>query len=312
MAPELQYREVNEKLFYNTNFPYKEISVILNTGPSIFRNIVIYGIGDKSEILENLRDNYLSKIKTIFFEANSIRFRTRMFLDAINEECKLNIIFSKNDFLQYANMIKDEIDKRPKTFSLALLINNCDNDELIYDTAFHDCLKIICSKKKVFFIATCTYPLFPPPGSSAREDLRCYFLKFSTFNLSVNYNNKDDAMDLDDDDEVTHKVESIKVVYDSLTSNTKKLFVLMMQQFIKNNFKSIFSDDVFLSAKDRFWVNSVSQMQEMITEFLDHKFIEKCHDLSGKIKYSLRIKRTVLNDFMESEGIELEDEDDDE
>lgn len=41
MAPELQYREVNEKLFYNTNFPYKEISVILNTGPSIFRNIVV-------------------------------------------------------------------------------------------------------------------------------------------------------------------------------------------------------------------------------------------------------------------------------
>uniref|UniRef100_A0A0N5B8Z1 Origin recognition complex subunit 2 n=1 Tax=Strongyloides papillosus TaxID=174720 RepID=A0A0N5B8Z1_STREA len=309
MAPERQFHETDEVLCYDKNFPYAELGVIFNTGSCIYRNVVIYGIGDKKEILENLQRDQLSGMPSIYFEGNSIRFGARQLLDAVNEECDLGITYTKNDLTKYAEMIKEELENTEKNFSLALLINNCDYEELIYDTTLQECLTTICSTKKIFFIGTCTHPLFPSPGSNAREELRCYFLKFSTFKYLECEDGDDDDMDVDGD-EVTHKTQSIKVVYDSLTPNTKKLFTLMMQLFVKNNFKSIFSDDLFSQARDEFLVNSVTVMQEMMTEFLDHEIVNRHHDSAGKVKFILKIKKNVLIDFMESEGLELEEEED--
>uniref|UniRef100_A0A0N4ZQ45 Origin recognition complex subunit 2 n=1 Tax=Parastrongyloides trichosuri TaxID=131310 RepID=A0A0N4ZQ45_PARTI len=304
MSSEKQFHEIDGESIYDVGFPYKELGIIFNNKPFINRNVIIHGIGSKRKILERLMEDQLSNIHCTYVDGKSIRFDSRVLLDQIVYEFKIDINYTKNDFIAYTMMIIEELEK-VKNLNLAIIIDNCDRANLIENTIFQDCLALLTSKKNIFFIGTCMRPFFPAPGSDAYEKLNCYFYQYSTFMFTESDDEKDDLME---DNVQNHNVESIEAVFECLTRNAQKVFVLLLKEFVKNNYKDIFLEDVYEVTRNAFLVNSYQVLQDMMVEFIDHGHIEQRPGATN-MRLSLKIKKQIVNEFLESKGLSLEGSD---
>jgi origin recognition complex subunit 2 len=95
-------------------------------------------------------------------------------------------------------------------------------------------------------------------------------------------------------------LSSIQHVYDSLTTNAQKIFVLILNNFIRNeetNSGFAFSD-CYTLCREEFLVNSETTLRAQISEFKDHKLLKLKKGVDGSEVIDVCIEKSVAQKFI--------------
>ena len=92
---------------------------------------------------------------------------------------------------------------------------------------------------------------------------------------------------------------SVKHVYDSLTSNAQKIFLLILNHFVdKNESNNGFAfSDCYTLCREEFLVNSEMTLRAKISEFEDHKLLKLKKGADGGQVITVCIDKSVAQKF---------------
>ena len=95
---------------------------------------------------------------------------------------------------------------------------------------------------------------------------------------------------------------SVKHVYDSLTSNAQKIFLLILTKFVdktESNDGIAFSE-LYIMCREEFWVNSETTLRAQISEFKDHKLLKIKKGSDGGELITVCIDKSVAQKFIDN------------
>uniref|UniRef100_A0AC35U072 Origin recognition complex subunit 2 n=1 Tax=Rhabditophanes sp. KR3021 TaxID=114890 RepID=A0AC35U072_9BILA len=291
------------------DFSYDDFDIIVNGGPLVTKNVMIYGLGDKKELIDNLIKKCLKTYECVVVDANSNRFDENSVLDDllpsnVKKGTKKPRVTSKLNDLDFRELFKDK--------HRALIINNIDNSELIYNEYFMALLTKLNESETCILIGTATQTALPPIVNILSNKVTFYYMRHSnldSFAASMALNSIGDE-NMDDNLE-DHNVKAIIATYNAGTENSKKWFVLLVREFAKIKFKRIMLDYIFTKASEQFICSSKSIMESTAKEYLDHGILKTEKDKSGNVYYKLLPKTSVIVGFMEELKINNNAEDSD-
>lgn len=100
----------------------------------------------------------------------------------------------------------------------------------------------------------------------------------------------------------TLELSSMKSVFESLTSNARGIFVLLVKHQLKNsgspNYQGILFKDLYSACRDAFLVSSDVALRAHLTEFLDHKLAKAKRTIEGSEIITIPIKNSLLDQFL--------------
>uniref|UniRef100_A0AC35TMD8 Origin recognition complex subunit 2 n=1 Tax=Rhabditophanes sp. KR3021 TaxID=114890 RepID=A0AC35TMD8_9BILA len=270
---------------------------------------MIYGLGDKKELIDNLIKKCLKTYECVIVDANSNRFDVNSVLDDllplnVKEGTKKPRVTSKLNDLDFRELFKDK--------HRALIINNIDNSELIYNEYFMALLTKLNESETCILIGTATQTALPPIVNILSNKVTFYYMRHSNLDSfassmalsSIGDENMDDNLE-------DHSVKAIIATYNAGTENSKKWFALLLREFVKSKFKSIMLDYIFTKASEQFICSSKSIMESTAKEYLDHGILKTEKNKSGNVYYKLLPKTSVIVGFMEELRINNNAEDSD-
>lgn len=98
------------------------------------------------------------------------------------------------------------------------------------------------------------------------------------------------------------ELSSMKSVFQSLTTNARGIFVLLVKYQLKNsgtpNYQGISFKSLYSAAREAFLVSSDTALRAQLTEFLDHKLVKSKRTIDGAENITIPIKSSLLEQFL--------------
>ena len=101
----------------------------------------------------------------------------------------------------------------------------------------------------------------------------------------------------------TTNLSSVTYVYESLNDNAKKIFQILLKNFLelkKSSTTTIKLDDLYQICREEFLTSSLSTIRQQLTEFKDHKLIKFRTDQDGSECIALSFDLDVVRKFLNS------------
>lgn len=272
--------EKNQLLNEYGKLYFKKWFELLNCG----FNIIVHGVGSKKQLMENFRIEKLLSKHHIVIQGYFPELTVNHIIKCIN-------IPIESDEIDETFVIEE---LKEIQFNFYIIINSIDklfSSNVKIKSFFH---KMITKCPKVHLIGTTDHInsgiLF---SSNELHEFKWVWSNCSTFEnyfierAFVDGKSKESTLSSALSNSLT--LSSIQHVYDSLTINAQKIFLMILQFYINNesNDGAEFTfKDCYRQCREEFLVNSEMTLKAQLSEFKDHKLIKmkKSSDGADMIK----------------------------
>lgn len=98
------------------------------------------------------------------------------------------------------------------------------------------------------------------------------------------------------------ELSSMKSVFQSLTSNARGIYILVMKHQLKNsgnsNYQGMSFKQLYSDCREAFLVSSDVALRAQLTEFFDHKLAKVKRGIDGAENITIPIKKFLLEQFL--------------
>lgn len=102
------------------------------------------------------------------------------------------------------------------------------------------------------------------------------------------------------------ELSSMKSVFQSLTSNARKIYILVVKNQLKNtgnsNYQGISFKELYGACREEFLVSSDVALRAQLTEFLDHKLAKLKRTIDGTENITIPLKNSLLEQFLSEQN----------
>lgn len=104
----------------------------------------------------------------------------------------------------------------------------------------------------------------------------------------------------------TLELSSMKSVFQSLTTNARKIFILVVKNQLKNtgnsNYQGISFKELYSASREEFLVSSDVALRAQLTEFLDHKLAKLKRTIDGTENITIPLRNSLLEQFLNEQN----------
>ncbi|XP_077295270.1 origin recognition complex subunit 2 [Arctopsyche grandis] len=262
-------------------------------------NILLYGVGSKEKLIQEFQIKKLSTHPCIVING----FFPSLTLKDILESIAIDLLGLNSipaNIYEAVDLIRNEILEYSDE-NFFLLIHNLDGALLRNQKAQHVVSKL-AKIKNVHLIASIDHINAPLFWDHAKlSDYNFSWWDTTTllpYRQETSYENS----------LLVHKsgalaLSSLKNVFNSLTTNAKGIFMLIVKNQLKNlktsHYQGIPFKDLYWTARESFLVSSDLALRAQLTEFLDHKLVKNKRNVDGTENLIIPIDNVLLQQFNE-------------
>ncbi len=102
------------------------------------------------------------------------------------------------------------------------------------------------------------------------------------------------------------ELSSLRSVFQSLTSNARGIYLLLVKYNLKNSsspsYQGMTFKDLYSGCRESFLVSSGIALRAQLTEFLDHKLAKMKRNIDGVENITIPIKNSLLEKFLSEQN----------
>ncbi|XP_028178107.1 origin recognition complex subunit 2 [Ostrinia furnacalis] len=263
-------------------------------------NIIFYGIGSKRAILQQFQMEKLKDFPCIVVNGFFPSLTIKSILEAIVVDLLENTHVPSNlgDVISLIDTQLNEND-----IELFLIVHNLDG-VMLRNAKAQATLSSLSQIKNIHTIATIDHinaPLLWDHSKLSKFKFTWWdvttFLPYTeetSFENSI-MTQRSGALQL----------SSLRSVYQSLTTNAKGIFNIIIKYQLENqklsHYQGLPFKDLYSKCREQFLVSSDLALRAQLTEFLDHKLVRMKRSCDGSENLAIPIENTLLQQFLEQQ-----------
>ncbi|XP_061711160.1 origin recognition complex subunit 2 [Cydia pomonella] len=261
-------------------------------------NIVLYGIGSKRSVLHQFQKKKLSDYPCIVVNG----FFPSLTIKSILESIVMDLLKCSHVPSNVGDVVKlIETRLSDEDTELFLIIHNIDGT-MLRNAKAQTTLASLCQIKNVHTIATIDHinaPLLWDHNKLSK--LRFTWWDVTTFLPYSEETSYENSL-------MSHRsgalqLSSLKSVHQSLTTNAKGIFNIIIQYQLDNHkqphYQGLPFKELYSKSREQFLVSSDIALRAQLTEFLDHKLVKMKRTYDGSENLVIPIDNSLLQQFLE-------------
>ncbi|XP_075971594.1 origin recognition complex subunit 2 [Anticarsia gemmatalis] len=262
-------------------------------------NIVLYGIGSKRSVLQQFQKQKLKDFPCIVVNGFFPSLTIKSILEAIVIDLLENNHVPAN-LGDIVNLIDTQLTENG--VDLFLIVHNIDGT-MLRNAKAQATLASISQIKNVHTIATIDHINAPLLWDHSKlSKFKFTWWDVTTFVPYVEETSFENSL-------MTHRsgalqLSSLKSVYQSLTTNAKGIFKVIIEYQLENqkqHYQGLPFKDLYSKCREQFLVSSDLALRAQLTEFLDHKLVKMKRSYDGSENLVIPIDKTLLQQFLEEQ-----------
>lgn len=261
-------------------------------------NILLYGFGSKINIMRDFQESCLKDQPVIVVNGFFPSLTIKNILDAIGNviELKDNLTNIQDSCDQIAEELEGLED-----FDLYLLIHNIEGD-MLKNNKTQQILSKLAAVKNIHLVATIDHISAPLIWDNFKLS-NFNFLWFDTTSFEPYVQESLFNESLLSQHSKSIALSSLKNVFTSLTSNSKGIYLKLvnyqLQHGEKAHYGGLLFKDLYALCRDAFLVSSDLALRSQLTEFIDHKMVKLKRNIDGSECLVVPSSRDVLQQFFD-------------
>ncbi|CAH0702865.1 unnamed protein product [Spodoptera exigua] len=262
-------------------------------------NIILYGVGSKRSVLQQFQKQKLKDFPCIVVNG----FFPSLTIKSILETIVIDLLENTNvpsNIGDVVNLIDTQL--KENGVNLFLIIHNIDGT-MLRNAKAQSTLASISQIRNVHTIATIDHinaPLLWDHTKLSKFKFTWWDVTtFVPYSEETSYENS-----LMSHRSVALQLSSLKSVYQSLTTNAKGIFKIIIEYQLENqkqNYQGLPFKDLYSKCREQFLVSSDLALRAQLTEFLDHKLIKMKRTYDGSENLVIPIDVTLLQQFLDQQ-----------
>ncbi|KAJ8727516.1 hypothetical protein PYW07_001635 [Mythimna separata] len=262
-------------------------------------NIILYGVGSKRSVLQQFQKQKLNDFPCIVVNGFFPSLTIKNILETIIIDLLENSHIPSN-VGDVVNLIDTQLTENG--MDLFLIVHNIDGP-MLRNSKAQSMLASISQIKNVHTIATIDHinaPLLWDHTKLSRFKFTWWDVTtFVPYSEETSYENS----------LMTHRsgaleLSSLKSVYQSLTSNAKGIFKIIIEYQLENqkqHYQGLPFKDLYSKCREQFLVSSDLALRAQLTEFLDHKLVKMKRTYDGSENLVIPIDNVLMQQFLDQQ-----------
>ncbi|CAH0605857.1 unnamed protein product [Chrysodeixis includens] len=261
-------------------------------------NIILYGIGSKRSLLQQFQKQKLKDFPCIVVNGFFPSLTIKSILETIVIDLLENNTVPSN-IGDVVNVIDTQLTENQ--MELFLIVHNIDGT-MLRNSKAQSTLASLSQIRNIHTIATIDHinaPLLWDHNKLSK--FKFTWWDVTTFMPYIEETSYENSL-------MTHRsgalqLSSLKSVYQSLTSNAKGIFKIIIEYQLENqkqaHYQGLPFKDLYSKCREQFLVSSDLALRAQLTEFLDHKLVKMKRTYDGSENLVIPIDNVLLQQFLE-------------
>lgn len=276
---------------------------------SVGFNLLVYGIGSKKTLLDDFC-KYIDDYIYIEVDAYHDVVNARTILQSLESAFSLKCVVNDRNPVAYAMAVASSLEKNAE--DIIMVINNIDGPGL-RESSQQQAFVELAKCPYIHIVASIDH--FNAPCLWSREMLAV--LNFLWIRASTMHCYKAEILAGESEllklgssmSAYGHTSASLEVIWEALTINSRMILGKIVKMFFSRN-KPVEFLALYQQAREDFLVTNDTVLRQHLVEFLDHRLIKKQIELNGNEHITVLVKKDVIVPFLQSKGINTEEDDD--
>ncbi|CAG9795201.1 unnamed protein product [Diatraea saccharalis] len=261
-------------------------------------NIILYGVGSKRTLLQKFQMKKLQDFPCIVING----FFPSLTIKSILESIIVDLLENSHVPSNLGDVIS-MIDKQLKDcgIELFLIIHNIDGT-MLRNSKAQATLSSLSEIENVHTIATIDHINAPLLWDHSKlSKFKFTWWDVTTFMPYIEETSYENSIMTQRSGAL--QLSSLRSVYQSLTSNAKGIFSIIINYQLENqrvaHYQGLPFKDLYSKCREQFLVSSDLALRAQLTEFLDHKLVKIKRTYDGSENLVIPIENTLLQQFLE-------------
>ncbi|XP_056632020.1 origin recognition complex subunit 2 [Diorhabda sublineata] len=261
-------------------------------------NILLYGLGSKRHILNKFHTFFLKNDPVIVINGYFPSLTTKSILDSILTLLEVEDI--PGNPVEACELIINEMEQIPETH-LYLIIHNIEGEPLRNGKS-QNILARLASTRNIHFIASIDHinaPLIWDDNKLSKFNF--IWWDATSFALYSEETSFEQSMMVQQSS--TLALSSLRNVFASLTSNSKRIYNIIVKHQLENSknkyYQGLAFKDLYMICREGFIVSSDLALRAQLTEFVDHKMLKMKRSVDGTEYLLIPITNSLLQKFLD-------------
>ncbi|XP_019535543.2 origin recognition complex subunit 2 [Aedes albopictus] len=262
-------------------------------------NILLYGLGSKRNLLQSFHRKVLAGKPVIVVNGFFPTLTIKDILEAITGDL-LDLNVHSGNFHELVDIIEEEFSYLPDTH-LFLIVHNLDGTMLRNGKA-QNILARLAKIDNIHMLASIDHINTPLIWDSSKLS----YFNFSWWDVTTMLPYSDETAfenSLLVQNSGALALSSMKNVFQSLTSNSRGIFLAIVRHQLANkgnpHYPGMLFKDLYSACREAFLVSSDLALRAQLTEFIDHKLVRQKRTVDGAENLLIPIEHGLLQQFME-------------
>uniref|UniRef100_S4NYE7 Origin recognition complex subunit 2 n=1 Tax=Pararge aegeria TaxID=116150 RepID=S4NYE7_9NEOP len=261
-------------------------------------NVILYGIGSKRQVLQRFQSKKLHDMPCIVVNGFFPSLTMKNVLETIVVDLLENTHVPSN-IGDAVNLIEAQLDECG--VHLFVIVHNIDG-VMLRSFKAQSMLASLAQLRNVHLIATIDHINAPLLWDHSKlSKFKFTWWDVTTFLPYIEETSYENSL-------MTQRsgvlqLSSLKSVYQSLTTNAKGIFKIVIEYQLENQKQSHYQGlpfkDLYSKAREQFLVSSDLALRAQLTEFLDHKLVKQKRTLDGSENLVIPIESALLQQFLD-------------
>ncbi|XP_047528677.1 origin recognition complex subunit 2 [Vanessa atalanta] len=263
-------------------------------------NVILYGIGSKRAVLQRFQTEKLQDTPCIVVNGFFPSLTIKNILETVVIDFLENTHVPSN-IGDVVSLIEAQLDELG--VDLFLIVHNIDGN-MLRNSKAQSVLASLAQLKNVHLIATIDHinaPLLWDHSKLSKFNFTWWDV--TTFLPYVDETSYENSLMTQRSGAL--QLSSLKSVFQSLTSNAKGIFEIIIQYQLENqkqvHYQGLPFKDLYSKAREQFLVSSDLALRAQLTEFLDHKLVKIKRTLDGSENLVIPIESSLLQQFLDQQ-----------
>ncbi|KAG5879239.1 hypothetical protein JTB14_017093 [Gonioctena quinquepunctata] len=290
-----QHEEALTKLSYINENCFRKWLFLLNEN----FNILLYGLGSKRDILNKFHMHHLKNVPVVVVNGFFPTLTIKNVLDSIITDL-LELDNTPTNPVESCDTIIKEL-KRHSDIHLYLIVHNIEG-ECLRNGKSQNILARLASAKNVHLIASIDHINAPLIWDHSRLSKFNFIwwdvTSFLPYNEETSFER---SMMVQQSG--TLALSSLKNVFQSLTTNSKSIYTLIVKHQLENTknqyYQGLAFKDLYMACRESFIVSSDLALRGQLTEFVDHKMVKLKRSQDGTEYLMINLPNELLQKFLD-------------
>lgn len=258
--------------------------------------VLLHGLGSKRNLLQAFHKEKLAKEHVVVVNGFFPSLTIKDVLDSILEILELSATGSPHEIV---GMIEEEMKEIP-ALNLFLIVHNIEGSMLRNDKA-QNVLSQLASIRNLHMIASIDHINTPLIWNNTKlSQYNFVWFDVTTFLPYIEEILFENSLLIQNSAHL--ELSSMKSVFQSLTTNARKIYILVVKNQLKQdgnpNYQGISFKELYSASREEFLVSSDVALRAQLTEFLDHKLAKMKRTIDGTENITIPLKNSLLEQFL--------------